>query len=330
MTEESTIQIYRLSLDRNSRQRIENASFNMSQLQEVNVTNYPNLTRILDARRGAKRYRLTKILEYLANPEEHSFSPETEDDHREYTDVPISELIGKYGGGSQTYQSVFNLMCACGLAIKHNPNVYDNDHQTFIDEEARNYASKQRSKHRITRKKYYSARVYYHVPKWTADILQTAEALAQRNTGSLTRVIDTYGEDHAQASLDTDRKIPHDTQRARERIDAYISEALILRGYVTKAQIMQAVHVLTTRELTRRRRIKSGKKVSDKNGRKTVNLEPILTAYIPELCKRYDLTYKAPTNEQIKEYGLQNRSWIITRRSAHTQRANGADHKGEQ
>lgn len=306
------VQNYRLSIPDKDRQRVENATFNLQKLEEVNSSKYPHLARILDARSGVKRYRLKQILEYLARPEEYSQMTGEEDDRREFTDIPIKELTGKYGGSARTYESVFNLLCACGMAIKHNPNVNDKEHKTFIDNEARNHASRQRNKKLIKRKKYYSARVYYHIPQWTDDLLRQADALAQERTGTLTQVIDIYGRERAQTVLDTYRNIPHDTQRARERIDKYVSEALRLRGYTTKAQIMKAVHVLTAREVNRRKKIKQGTRAKPYSGRKTVNLKPILTAYIPELCKKYSLTYKQPTKEQMREYSLTGKTWIIT------------------
>jgi len=304
-------QFYRLSIPSYAPQRIEIIKFNVTQLQEVNSSKYPNLTRILDARKGAKRRRLTQILEYLLNPEEFSFIADPEEDRRIYTDIPVAELVGRYGGGRQTYVSVFNLLCVCGLAVKHNPNVYDEEHTTFIDEEAQIHAARQRGRHDITRRKYFSARVYYHFPRWTEEVLQTAEERASSNVSTLTTVIDTYGEEQAQALLDTDRSIPNDTRRARERIDKYVAQALSQKGYTTKNQIMKAVHLLTTREITRRRKIKEGKRIKPYEGRKTVDLEPILRKYIPEMCRLYGLTYKQPTKEEISKYNLKDRKWII-------------------
>ena len=321
MSEKNGTWFYRLSIPDCNRQRVENANSNARQLKEVNSSKYPSLARILDARGGAKRRRLTQILEYLSNEEERSFYLDTDPERRDYTDIPIKELTGRYGGSALTYASIFNLLTMCGLAIKHNPNTNDEEHYTFIDEEARRHAARQRGRRKLTRTKYYSARVYYHFPQWTEALLSQAEALAEKHTGTLTEVIDAYGADQARSKLDTWRSIPNDTQRAREKIDTYIAEALTERGYTTKAQIMRAVHVLTTKELDRRRRIREGKKVRDNGGRKTVKLKPILDRYLPELCKRYDLTYKQPTKDQIREYNLQDRSWIITRRSAHTKRA---------
>ena len=328
MSDQRSGELYRLSKLEYNRQRVENANFDLHKLKEVNLSKYPNLTRTLDAHGGAKRNRLRQILEYLTDPAEHSFILDNDPEHKPYTDIPIKELTGKHGGNPATYQSLFNLLCVCGLIEKHNPNTYDQEHRTQLDREARKHAERERGRRRLRHRNEYSARVYYHLPMWTDELLQRAEALANKRTGTLTQVIDVYGADQARKALDTARGIPHDTQRARERIDAFVLEALTLRGYVTKSQIMRGVHVLTTAELTRRQRIKEGKKVKPYSGRKTVNLEPILTAYIPELCKRYDLTYKQPTKDQIREYQLQNRSWIITRRSAPQSARGGADHKG--
>ena len=314
-------ELNRLQLPIYDRQRVENACFNLHQLEKVNLSNYPNLARILDARGSVKRNKLRQILEYLADPEESSFVLDGDPERKPYTDVPTRELAGKHRGSQGTFQKIFNLLCTCELIIKHNPNVYDQEHNTQLDRQARKHAQQERGRRKLRNRNQYSARVYYYLPKWTDELLQRADALANERTGTLTQAIDVYGVDKAQKALDTRRGIPRDTQRARERIDAYIAEALTRQGYTTKAQIMQAVHVLTTAELTRRKQIKEGKTVKPYSGRKTVNIEPILTAYIPEKCKRYNLTYRPPTKKQIQEYSLHNRSWIITRRSAQPQRA---------
>ena len=202
-------------------------------------------------------------------------------------------------------------MCLTGLMAKHNPNRIDDLHMNYIDEEARQYAGRQRSRKGINRIKQYSARIYYHLPKWTPEVLARAEDLAQANTGTLTRVIDVYGVDQAQQQLDTWRRIPHDTERARADIRAYVVNH-IDKGYVTRAEILQGVHTLTTREINRRKRIREGKRVPPATGRKTVDLNKILPAYMPVLAEDLNLHYGRPTAQQMAAYNLKDKSYILT------------------
>ena len=302
-----------ISLDTNSLQRVENATFAASQLEEVKCSSYPNLSRVLDARGGAKRKRLQLILEYLRRPEEYSFITGAAGDTRAYTDIPLRELVGRYGGSPQTYAAVLNLCCVCGLMIKHNPNHMDKHHNTKLDTDARQYAARQRGRLGIWQRKEYNARVYYHLPRWTAEVLQRAEELARQNTGTLTRMIDTYGEEAARASLDTGRTIPRDTERARGQIKAYVEKQLQRKGYTTKREILRGVHVLTSREIRRREQVRP-----ETGERKTVNLDPVLTAYMPQLKQELGLYFGRPTaeiREQLREiYGAEitGREWIIT------------------
>lgn len=299
---------YQFSLDR---QRIENARFNRDILEEVNTSNYPNLAKILNARNGAKRTRIRVILEYLAQETESSFFLDDEgSEGRAFTDIPYAALTA-HGGGRSTYEAVINLMCITGLMVKHNPNRIDRQHMTFIDTEARLHAARQRGRRKIRRVKQFSARIYYHLPKWTPEVLARAEDLAQANTGTLTRVIDVYGVDQAQQQLDTWRRIPHDTERARADIRAYVVNH-IDKGYVTRAEILQGVHTLTTREINRRKRIREGKRVPPATGRKTVDLNKILPAYMPVLAEDLNLHYGRPTADQIKRFNLNDRRFILT------------------
>ena len=296
-----------------NRQRVENARFNRDILQEVNLSNYPKLAKILNARRGTRRTRIIVILDYLANEAEESFYLDDEGENgRAFTDIPYAALTA-HGGGRETYAAVINLMCSTGLMTKHNPNRIDNEHWNYIDEEARQYAGKQRNRRRIRRVKQFSARIYYHLPKWTPEVLARAEDLAQANTGTLTRVIDVYGIDQAQQQLDTWRRIPHDTERARADIRAYVVSH-IGKGYVTRAEILQGVHTLTTREINRRKRIREGKRVPPATGRKTVDLNKILPAYMPVLAEDLNLHYGRPTADQIKRFNLNDRRFILTLR----------------
>ena len=209
-------QCNRLSIPDNDRQRVEIACFNAHKLEEVNSSKYPNLTKVLDARGGTKRARLRQILEYLTNENEKSFYLDNDPERKAYTDIPIKELIGKYGGAPTTYTSLFNLLAVCGMVEKHNANLLDEDHATWLDDEARQHAARERGRRKIRRAFYYSARVYYHFPMWTDEVLERAETLASNRTGTLTQVIDVYGVDQAQVALDTTRGIPQDTERARE------------------------------------------------------------------------------------------------------------------
>lgn len=299
---------YQFSIDR---QRIENARVNRDILEEVNLTNYPKLAKVLNARGGARRNRIRIILDYLARDDKRSFFLDGEGENgRAFTDIPYAALTAQ-GGGRSTYEAVINLMCDTGLMIKHNPNRIDEQHMTYIDNEARLHAARQRSRRNITRIKRFSARIYYHLPKWTPEVLARAEELAQANTSTLTRVIDTYGVDYAQQQLDTWRKIPHDTERARADIKAYVLKH-ITKGYVTRAEILRGVHTLTTRELNRRSKIREGKRVKPATGRKTVDLNRILPAYLPVLAKELNLHYGRPTAQQMAAYNLKDKCFILT------------------
>ena len=299
---------YRNSLDR---QRVENARFNLHKLAEVNTEKYPKLAKILNARKGAKRSRIVVILEYLAQETESSFFLDDEgSEGRAFTDIPYKALTA-HGGGRSTYEAVINLMCLTGLMVKHNPNVIDRQHMTFIDDEARLHAARQRGRRRIRRVKQFSARIYYHLPLWTDEVLTRADQLAQANTGTLTRAIDSYGVDQAQQQLDTRRRIPHDTERARADIRAYVVKH-IGKGYVTRAEILRSVHTLTTREINRRSRIKQGKRVPPADDRKTVDLNRILPAYMPVLAEDLNLHYGRPTADQKKRYNLKDNRYILT------------------
>ena len=120
-----------------NRQSVENARFNRDILQEVNLSNYPKLAKIINARKGARRRRIMIILDYLANEAEESFYLDDEGENRRaFTDIPYYDLM-KHGGGRETYAAVINLMCLTGLMAKHNPNRIDDLHMNYIDEEAR-------------------------------------------------------------------------------------------------------------------------------------------------------------------------------------------------
>ena len=128
--------------------------------------------------------------------------------------------------------------------------------------------------------------------------MQAAKEKARGSAPTLTRAVDLYGGEAARQRLDTWRGIPRETERAREAIEKYVTEALGKKGYTTKGEILRAVHL-------RREKPRPGE-------RKTIDLEPILTAFIPEMCKRHNLRYHPPTAEERRRLQLTGRGWIIT------------------
>ena len=300
---------YTLSIPSNSLQRLENTRLALRQLEEDNLSRYPDLAKILQARNGAKLKRLRNILDYLARPEETSFT--TAGDGKAYTDIPARELVGLYGGSMTTYVSVLNLCCMIGLLEKHNPNRIDREHQTELDQTARKYAQHRRGELRIRRRNRYNARVYYYLPPWTDELMQRAEELIKGNVPTLTRAIDQYGGEQAQRGLDTWRRIPGKTERAREQIDTYVADQLTRKGYTTSAEIMRGCGYLV---------------------RQGINLKRVVDDYLRTMCKAYDLSYHAPTAEERETYNLTGRGWIITQQHNNTNggKDNGNNNSQEQ
>lgn len=283
---------YTLSIPSNTLTNVENTRLASAQLEEVNLSKYSNLHEILTARNGAKLYRLKNILDYMGQPERASY---------EWNTLPTRDLIREYGGSATTYASVLNLCCMTGLLEKHNPNRIDGEHQTELDRKARKYAQHRRGELGIRRRNRYNACVYYHLPMWTDELMQRANDLVRGSVPTLTRAIDLHGGDNARAGLDTWRRIPRETASARRAIDRYLVTALRGKGYTTRAEIMRSVHL-------RREQIRPGE-------RKTVDLHKILTAYIPEMCELYELTYRPPTARQREALRIseeQKRKNIIT------------------
>ena len=285
-----------------TQQRIDTAKFDGIILDEVKEDTYPNLYRRLNGYGRSMYYKLSFILRYLEDDTNACFYyDDTETGEKiPCTAIPYKRLVGLYGGSRQTWEKCINFCLSCGMLSKHNPNVEDKYHNTYIDEQAREYASKERGRRRIRHKKNLSCQVYYHLPSWSAEILSRAEENARRPIGTtLTNYIDRYGKGNAQRYLDTKRGIPKDTIRARERIDKFVLRKIDEQGYCTRSDILRAVHVYKSKQ---------------DEGRKTVDIKRVLSDYTKELTRRYNLSYARPTAKQKSEYLLSNDKWIYSRR----------------
>lgn len=298
---------YTLSKDILNRQRIEIACYNRHSLEEVNSTTYPALSHFFDSYSGARRRRLNCILDYLSDTAQQSFNfAERQQPQKGYTDIPYAELVGRYGGSRTTYETIFNALAVWGMIEKRNPdrtwtNTDDKqnyfEHSTYHDENARSFAAEHGKR---------NSRTYYHIPRWTVDVLSIAEQIAQENPEAkqrtLTNLIDNYGTDAAQDAADTGRKIPNDTQRARAKIDQYIAQAINTKGYCTAVEVAKAIHLKRSKY--------------NGTGRKTIDIKKVLRDYAHELADKYSLRYAMPTKAQRQAWSLKNNKWIFTLRNS--------------
>lgn len=273
-------------------QRIENACFDADILREISTEKYPALARLLDSYNQRKRHAIESILDYLQYEARNSLYLETIPDKAQ-TCIPYAQLSKLYHIGPGTLTWTFNFMEATGMIEKFDPSRERGPWMSWLEEEARKYAKETG---------YKRPAVYYHLPKWNLEIIESAEALASEKprVKTLLNLIDTIGETEAQAVYDTDRRIKNCVEEAREILESILAKELTENGYTRPDRLITALR------RTRRKFLRDVRPVQ------------LVKDYTRPMCEKYGLRYARPTAEQVERWNLRKRNgepdlrWIIS------------------
>lgn len=273
-------------------QRIENACFDADILREISTEKYPALARLLDSYNQRKRHAIESILDYLQYEARNSLYLETIPDKAQ-TCIPYAQLSKLYHIGPGTLTWTFNFMEATGMIEKFDPSRERGPWMSWLEEEARKYAKETG---------YKRPAVYYHLPKWNLEIIESAEALASEKprVKTLLNLIDTVGVKEAQAVYDTDRRIKNCVKEAREILESILAKELTENGYTRPDRLITALR------RTRRKFLRDVRPVQ------------LVKDYTRPMCEKYGLRYARPTAEQVERWNLRKRNgepdlrWIIS------------------
>ena len=292
-----TDQYNTLSLFDYNAQRIENACFDRHLLDEINTTNYPAFSKLLDSYNGRKRYAMESILDFLRDETRQSFYSDQWGDRKSLTCIPYRKLSALYHIGAGTIAFIFNFMEATGMIEKYDPA--RTVHQDWLAQAASEYAERNRR-----------PAIYYHMPKWDGEILTAAEDLAKDKPRlkTLLNLIDTIGEPEAQEVYDTDRRIKKAIAEARQALESILALELENNGYTRPDKLITALRK------TRRKFLE------------TVRPAQLVTDYTKPMCEKYGLRYARPTADQIQRWNLRKRNgkpdlrWVISAERSEAQR----------
>ncbi len=280
--------------DCNIREYLENIRLAEDTLNNLS-TGYPNLYKVLHGR-GYLVNKLRSFFEYI---KEHGILTPDQTGGEYYTSVSIRQLMRKGGGSAGTWGGMLAQLSGWGLIQKCIP--IDG---TKAGIKAYYQKEVQKQQRGLKARQEYALIMWYHVPAWTAEVLETAEELAGKYipAGSCTRARarDVYGEELAKLMYPDGRQgIGKITQRIRDGINRAIQERIRNKGYFYPNEIPSDV---------RRQRIKyKGQEI------RKDHIQRVYAGYLAEVLRKHQLSYGRPTAEELRKYGIpagRSRKWI--------------------
>lgn len=252
---------------------VELIDFDLCQLEKAP----PHLQEKLDQRNGKMRTKLIQFMEYVRD---HGYA--TLYGGKDYTGISIRKLSELYGGSLSTWQKYIYIWVEWGLLGRPNKSYSTNNGYEY---NAMEYAKSYSKVKDIPNCK---PTTMYTVTRWTDGLLQAVDtvALSDYGTGRKVSTIHRRGADTANKIWGDRRGIADVVAKAEDRITARVTQEITAKGYCTKADIMQKVHV------------------------KGINLQAVLSDMMTELKKKY--RYGRPTKEQRERYKLSDGRYIFT------------------
>lgn len=265
-------------------------------LSNLSPVFYPNLYRVFYRERGHLENKLRVLLEYI---KDHWVLTPDQTGGEYYTSVSIRQLTAKGGGSAGTWGGLLAQLSGWGLIRKAIPT-----YGTPAGNRARQERYKQRKQRGLRADQEYPLIMWYHVPAWTAEVLQRAEELAEYYipAGTCTRATarDVYGEELAKLMYPDGRQgIGKITQRIRDGIDRAVQDRISRKGYFYRDEIPSDV---------RQQRIKhKGQEIRKDQIRRVYN------GYLTEIVNKYRLRHGKPTAEELSRYRIpaeRKHTWI--------------------
>lgn len=221
---------------------------------------------------------------------------------KHYTGVSIRKLADLYGGSWVTWEKYIHTWIEWGLLGSPNHSVSENNvFEINAMDHARDHGQR-------------NATTMYTVTRWTAEKLASLTAI--RGTGTKADTIHRRGQAEANRIWGDQRGISHPQEVAEEMILHRIEAEIREKGYCTRGDLRQKVHVMYDDQDGRERRIK---------------IDPVFDSMRSEIEKRY--RYGAPTAKLIQRlrdrYGedkikIKGKAWIITEKEEAPERSGGA------
>ena len=150
-----------------------------------------------------------------------------------------------------------------------------------------------------------------YVPTYTQEVLQAAEqrVAEQREVSSLsgigkTAIILSSGEDVANKLFLDGRKVPVTVAQTLHDMALRVSNTVESQGYITREELLKA----TTAYMIRRAGYQRGKEMAFVRH----EVEQVWDKYKRSVILMTGMTYRKPSKEEKKRFGLVDDRWIIT------------------